>query len=75
MSSYLIGIGDALSQLLNKVFLNGHPNESLSGRAWRTQSCWYLFIDWLASPWESNHCQVAHENDLAYARSLLGITT
>lgn len=32
----LIRIGEALSQLYNVIFLNGHPNESMPGRAWRT---------------------------------------
>lgn len=66
----LIRIGDALSQLLNVLFLNGHPNESLSGRAWRTQSFWYKVIDTLL--WfDKDHCKVAHNNDLIYAKQLL----
>jgi len=66
----LIKIGDALSQLLNVILLNGHPNESLSGRAWRTKSKWYKVIDALL--WfDANHCQVAYENDLKYAISLV----
>ncbi|MDP3088879.1 MAG: hypothetical protein Q8M99_11920 [Methylotenera sp.] len=66
----LIKIGDALSQLCNVLFLDGHPNESLSGRAWRTQSVWALWIDLLL--WfDENHCKVAHENDKDYARELL----
>lgn len=70
MIKYLIGVGDALSQLLNKVLLDGHPNESLSGRAWRTQSRWYKVID--AVFWfDSDHCKTAYLNDLAYAKTLI----
>jgi hypothetical protein len=70
MGEYFIRVGDALSQLCNVAFLNGHPNESLSGRAWRTKSIWYKFIDWVF--WfDKNHCQSAYDNDLRYARNLL----
>lgn len=72
MTSRLIRVGDALSQLLNVALLNGHPNESLSGRAWRTQSKWFKVIDALL--WfDKDHCRTAHENDLEYARQLLGV--
>jgi hypothetical protein len=68
--NYLIKIGDATSQLANVILLAGHPNESLSGRAWRTKSVWYLVIDYVL--WfDKDHCQVAYENDLIYARKLL----
>lgn len=70
MTHYLIRVGDALSQLCNVVLLNGHPNESMSGRAWRTQSAWYVLID--AILWfDEDHCRVAYENDLKYAAGLL----
>lgn len=70
MSNRLIRIGDALSQLANVILLNGHPNESLSGRAWRTQSRWRLVIDTLL--WfDKDHCKVAYYNDLAYCRALI----
>jgi hypothetical protein len=66
----LIRIGDALSQLCNVIFLNGHPNESLSGRAWRTKSVWYKVIDKML--WfDKNHCETAFYNDVKYARGLL----
>ena len=66
----LIRIGDALSQLLNVVFLNGHPNESLSGRAWRTKSVWYLIIDTILF-FDKEHCLNAYTNDIKYAKDLL----
>lgn len=67
---WLIKIGDALSQLLNVVLLNGHPNESLSGRAYRTKSVWYKVIDTIL--WfDKNHCYMAYLNDVGYARDLI----
>jgi len=66
----LIRIGDAISQLCNVMFLAGHPNESLSGRAWRTKSVWYKVIDLLL--WfDKDHCKTAHLNDVEYARNLI----
>lgn len=68
----LIRIGDALSQLLNVLFLNGHPNESLSGRAYRTGSKWRAVID--AIFWfDRNHCFISYMNDVRYAGQLLGM--
>lgn len=33
--SYLVRVGDAMSQLFNTIFLNGDPDESISGRSYR----------------------------------------
>jgi hypothetical protein len=66
----LIRMGDALSQLLNVMLFNGHPNESISGRAYRTASGWYKVIDLLL--WfDRDHCQTAYLNDVRYAAQLL----
>lgn len=70
LKAYLLRVGDAISQLTNTMLLNGHPNESISGRAWRTRSVWYKVID-LLFWFDPDHCKVSHENDLAYARKLL----
>lgn len=70
MKKWLIRTGDAFSQLLNVTLLNGHPNESLSGRAWRVKSKWYKVIDLLL--WfDKNHCKTAYVNDLIYAVELI----
>ena len=66
----LIRIGDALSQLFNVLLFNGHPNESISGRAWRTASPWYKLID-LALWIDKNHCRTAYENDYWYAKEYI----
>ena len=74
MTPRYIRAGDAVSQLLNVLLLDGHPNESLSGRAWRTQSRWYRVIDALF--WfDHNHCQTSYKNDLEYAAQILEAST
>lgn len=72
MKAWIIRTGDALSQLINVVLLNGHPNESLSGRAWRTKSIWYKVID-VVFWFDCDHCQTSHFNDVRYARELLRV--
>jgi hypothetical protein len=67
---YFIKIGDATSQLANVILLNGHPNESLSGRAWRTKSIWYKVID-LILWFDKDHCKWAYLNDMAYAKEYI----
>lgn len=70
---WLVKVGDAFSQLCNVVFLNGHPNESLSGRAYRTNSVWKKVIDLLL--WfDKDHCRQAFLNDVQYARQIIATT-
>jgi len=77
---YLIRVGDAVSQLMNVTFLLGtNANESISGRSWRLRdrmgwSQARFVIDLLFCPFQKYHCQTAHENDLARAKKLAGIT-
>lgn len=76
MTSRLLKIGDALSQLVNVMLLPNHrhttPNESISGRAHR---CGWKrterVIDWLFSPWEKNHCKASYEADIQRALDLV----
>ena len=70
MLTRLIKVGDATSQMFNVALFNGHPNESMSGRAWRTQSKWHKVIDAIFF-FDQNHCKVAFENDIAYAKELV----
>lgn len=65
----LIRLGDATSQWVNAL-IGGNPNESLSGRAWRTQSFWYKVIDAILF-FDKDHCKTSHENDVAYAKWLI----
>lgn len=70
MSSRLIRAGDALSQFFNVLLFNGHPNESISGRAWRTRSSWHKVIDTVL--WfDKDHCMHSYVNDVCYARDLI----
>lgn len=70
MKKWLLKIGDAISQLLNVLVLNGSPNESLSGRAWRVKSKWYKIINLLL--WfDKDHCKEAYVNDLIYSVELI----
>lgn len=68
----IIRTGDALSQFTNALLLAGDPNESISGRAYR---CGWrrteAVIDWLFSPFQSNHCLKAYTNDVERARRLV----
>lgn len=77
IGTYFIRCGDALSQLVNVViFLSDNPNESLSGRSYRQKRHWFwgkmlIVLDVIFSPFESNHCQKSHENDVRRASILL----
>lgn len=67
----LVRLGDALSQFFNVLLFNGDPNHSISGDAYRfKRERLRRFIDWLASPWEDEHCRRAHEHDIRKARAL-----
>ena len=72
MTSRLVRLGDAVSQFFNVLIFNGDPNHSISGDAYRFgRYRLAAFIDWLFSPFESDHCRNAHINDLEKARRLL----
>lgn len=71
MKLYLIRVGDATSQWFNTAFFGGHPNESISGRAYRERRPWLSLIDWLLRPLGKDHCKSAYDNDISYAASIL----
>lgn len=71
MLARLIKIGDATSQWLNTALFLGHPNESISGRAYREGWPGELWINLLFSPFEQDHCKKAYENDISYAAGIL----
>ena len=73
MTSRLIRLGDAASQLFNVLIFNGDPNYSISGDAYRLKrERLRKFIDWLVSPWEQDHCRISYANDVLKAEILLG---
>lgn len=72
MTSRLIRLGDAVSQLGNVLLFNGDPNYSISGEAWRKgRHRLRRVIDWLFSPFEADHCRSAYLNDVQKARALV----
>ncbi len=72
MAGRLIRLGDATSQWFNVLLFNGDPNHSISGDAYRFNRRRLMrFIDWLASPWEDDHCRRAYEHDVLKGRRLV----
>jgi hypothetical protein len=67
---YHIRVLDAVSQLLNVLFLNGDANESISGRAHRSEWKAANLINKLIF-WEPDHCYWAYMTDLSRARELI----
>lgn len=71
--SWLERVGGSVSQLLNAAILNGHPNESVSARAWRERRTrWVHFINALF--FSDAHCQDSHAQDVKWAQHLLDAT-
>jgi hypothetical protein len=67
--TYLRKIGSSVSQMLNVALLNGHPDESLSARAYRTHSIWAVTA--IEKVFGKGHCKRSYDFDIAHARSLL----
>lgn len=78
---WVIRVGDAGSQLMNVLLLNGDPNESVSGRCYRrvildgsTNAGWRFglwFIDkGFTALGQQRHCQKAYLADILKARLL-----
>jgi hypothetical protein len=67
--SYLPAIWSACSQLANVVLLNGHPNESISGRChgapWPRIKRIVNALFW----WQVDHCKSAYSNDVKWAKA------
>jgi hypothetical protein len=69
--TWLIKIGDALSQLLNVLIFNGDPNHSISGDAWRfNRHKTRAVLDFVFYPFEKDHCFRAHLHDVQKATKL-----
>lgn len=74
--SYLVRVGDLVSQALNTILLGGAPDESTSGRSYRQGDLqghkgWALmqkFVDALFSVFEQDHCKKAYHADLERAK-------
>jgi hypothetical protein len=69
--NWLIRLGDATSQFLNVLLLNGDPNHSISGDAWRfNRKRTQKVLDFLFWPFEKDHCYKAHLHDVRKATKL-----
>jgi hypothetical protein len=69
---YVKGVATATSQWCNKVFFNGHPDESISARAHYDQktSKFWAIVRIIADTvyfWEPMHCARAARTDISYA--------
>jgi hypothetical protein len=68
---WLIKLGDALSQFLNVLLLNGDPNHSISGDAWRyNRHKTRAVLDFVFYLFEKDHCYKAHLHDVRKATKL-----
>jgi hypothetical protein len=66
--------GTAFSQLINAALFNGHPNQSISTRAFYDQhkSRFWSFIRIMADAiFGENHCEMSCEEDIIFAREVL----
>jgi len=70
MKEWVIKISSVTSASLNVLLFNGHPDESLSARAWRENRPIYKVINRIFF-WEDNHCRNAHLTDIKRAEELL----
>lgn len=75
-TSYPLRLLSLFSQTLNVVFLNGHPDESISARSYRLGTLegnpqWERArktIDFLFSPFERDHTKNAFLSDYFHAK-------
>lgn len=69
MRAYWLNLAIGIDQLANTV-LAGHPDETLSSRAWRAEQSGQRYWGWtrraidLLFFWQPGHCQAAHESEL-----------
>ena len=68
--SLITATWSACSQLANVLLLQGHPNESISGRChregWRSKKVINAIFFW-----QVDHCKSAYTNDLKWAKQYL----
>lgn len=73
-------LAQLFSSFLNVLFLRGHPSETISGRCYRegillNKSNWsmgYKIVNTIFF-WETDHCKGAHDQDVEFAKTLLGL--
>lgn len=70
---YHHALGTALSQGVNAL-LGGHPDESLSARAWRLKSIkarWYWVYRIADGIFGEGHCEGARQSDVIRAHQII----
>lgn len=71
--SYIAKAGTVLSQAANALVFNGHPDMSLSTRAYleREQSEWWWAVySWAEALFGAGHCEGSWEADCRYADNI-----
>jgi hypothetical protein len=69
--SYIARVFSATSQWFNVLLLNGHPNESISGRSYRQN--WTMAVKVINALhfWQNHHCRGAYAKDLEWAKQYI----
>lgn len=71
---YLTRVGAWISQGINCVCLGGHPDQTVSARAWlnRGSAGWrsaYRVINGVFF-WQADHCRASHASDVEFAERI-----
>lgn len=72
---YFLNLLIIISQFINTVFLAGHPDQTISARAFenRKKKAWgvvYVVINKIFY-WQSNHCLTSYLEDITRAKQLV----
>jgi len=72
---YFLNLLIIISQLINTVFLAGHPDQTVSARAFenRKKKVWgvvYVTINKIFY-WQSNHCLASYLEDVTRAKQIV----
>lgn len=70
MKNYLTAIASIISAFFNVLLLNGHPNESISGRSYREKWKAEKYINMLFF-WEPEHCKNSYLSDVVWAMTYI----
>ena len=78
MKAYLLNVFVWFSQTLNVIFLAGHPDQTVSARAFlhRFHPVWgklYYAFNKLFF-WQQDHCRLSHYEDIERAKKLLELS-
>ena len=75
MKKYLLNLFVLVSQAINVIFLAGHPDQTVSARAFenRYNKVWGVVYTVINKTfyWQSNHCLTSYLEDVARARKMI----